>query len=418
MKVAIIGSGISGLGCAYLLSKAHDVTLFEKNKSCGGHSRTIHVSIEREAQTVTQPVDTGFIVFNKRNYPHLTGLFDYLKIPYEKSDMSFGVSIKDAWLEYTSRNIFANWTNFLKPQFLRMLFEIIRFNRLGSRFLKNPTEESLSEFLTRYGFSEWFRDYYILPMGGAIWSCSTETMLGFPARSFLRFFSNHGLLTINDQPQWYTVAGGSRTYIQRLLDTMPIRVKTSAAVTEVSKKDTQFEVLVNGKAELFDQVVFACHADQAVKIIQDKMSDEENILSAFSYQKNKVVVHQDKTFMPKRTSCWTSWVYLSRTEKDKRETMSLSYWMNNLQNFESDAPVIVTLNPDTQPDPATILDTHEFAHPIFDEAAVTAQAQIDTIQGTRGLWFCGAYQRYGFHEDGLLSAVNVARKIGVDIPWE
>ena len=418
MNIAIIGSGISGLGCAYLLSKAHDVTLFEKNKSCGGHSRTIHVSIERETQTVTQPVDTGFIVFNKRNYPHLTGLFDYLNIPYEKSDMSFGVSIKDGWLEYTSRNIFANPANFLKPQFLRMLYEILKFNRLGTRFLKNPTDETLSAFLKRNHFSDWFHDYYILPMGGAIWSCSTETMTDFPARSFLRFFANHGLLTVNDQPQWYTVTGGSRNYVQKILDEMPAKVRTGTAVTSVTQKGKKFEVLANGKAEIYDQVVFACHADQALQIIQDKTPAEQNILGAFSYQKNKLVVHQDDTFMPHRKSCWASWVYLSRSAKDKRETVSLSYWMNNLQNFESDAPIHVTLNPDARPDENTILDEHDFAHPIFDEKAVAAQGHIDDVQGVRGLWFCGAYQRYGFHEDGLLSAVNVARKIGVDIPWE
>ena len=416
MKIGIIGAGISGLGAAYLLAPDHDITVFEKNDYIGGHSRTIVVQPNEKAT----PVDTGFIVFNDWNYPNLFGLFNALEVPYIKSDMSFGVSIKKGWLEYSSNGLFAQTRNIFRPAYWKMLADIIRFNRLAPAYIEKDSSVSLGQCLDDLNMGEWFRQYYLLAMGAAIWSCPLETIMKFPAKIFLRFFKNHGLLNIVKRPQWYTVEGGSREYVKRLKASLNGQIHKSCAAKRVFiEADDKVTVMTeDGRKEVFDQVVFACHADETLALIDDPTQHEAEVLGNFKYQDNEIVVHTDESFMPVKRKCWASWIYLSETEKDTNPVVSLSYWMNNLQSLEVKEQVLVTLNPGRQPEQSKILDSHTFSHPIFDKGAIDAQQRIDLIQGKRGLWFCGAYQRYGFHEDGLLSAVNVAKAMGARIPWE
>ncbi len=415
MKIAVIGTGISGLGAAYLLNADHDITVYEKNAYLGGHSRTIEVPTGSKKT----PVDTGFIVFNNWNYPNLMGLFKELDVPYQKSDMSFGVSIDNGWLEYGSGGMFAQKRNWVRPVYYGMLADILRFNKQALNYIERDVDISLQECLDQLNMGEWFRRYYLLAMGAAIWSCPIDTIMKFPARTFLQFFKNHGLLSINNRPQWYTVTGGSQKYVARLTENFKDRIKLESGVKAVTPKDDQYCVEDElGNGELFDQVIFSCHADEALKMIDDPTSDEIDVLGSFDYQDNQIIVHSDTSFMPKEKKCWASWVYLSEGREDKSNVVSLSYWMNNLQGLDQAYPVIVTLNPGRRPQEDSILDEHTFSHPVFDLKAIKAQDKIASIQGKNGLWFCGAYQRYGFHEDGLLSAVNVAKAIGVDIPWK
>ena len=414
MKIAIIGSGISGLGAAYLLDPHHDITIYEKNNYIGGHSRTIDVTVSGK----TIPVDTGFIVFNNWNYPNLLGFFEELEVPYENSDMSFGVSVDNGWLEYSSGGLFAEKKNIFRPQFLKMLANILRFNKEALAYIDANNHATLEECLDELGMGDWFRRYYLLAMGAAIWSCPTSTMMDFPARTFLRFFKNHGLLSVNNRPQWYTVSGGSREYTRRVSEFFKDRIRLVCGAQAVLEKNGQFHLTdTNGETEIYDQIVFSSHADETLKMLKNPTDLEKEILGSFRYQNNKIIVHTDESFMPHNKKCWASWIYLNDGRTDEKDCVSLSYWMNNLQNFETDKPVLVTLNPARRPQKDLILDEHEFSHPIFDEPAIQGQDKMDSIQGARGLWFCGAYQRYGFHEDGLLSAVRVAEKMGVRIPW-
>ncbi len=414
MKIAVIGTGISGLGAAYLLHRDHDLVVYEKNHYVGGHSRTIDVPIEQG----TLAVDTGFIVFNNWNYPNLLGLFNQLEVPYQKSDMSFGVSIDNGWLEYSSGGLFAQRKNLFRPQYWRMLLDVVRFNKQALAYIEKDPAISLGDCLAQLNMSAWFKRDYILAMGAAIWSCPVETIMQFPAQTFLRFFRNHGLLSINNRPQWYTVTGGSREYIRRLTAPFKDDILLNSGAARVAQKGEQFVVTnVRGGTRLFDHVIFACHADQALAMIDQETPQERSVLSRFNYQRNEIIVHADTSFMPQCQQCWSSWVYLSEQKKDAQHGVSLSYWMNNLQNLKTDVPVIVTLNPARRPQQDLIFDEHNFTHPIFDYKAITAQSDIQSIQGKRKLWFCGAYQRYGFHEDGLLSAVNVVKAMGGNIPW-
>lgn len=416
MKIAIIGAGISGLGAAYLLARDHEITIYEKNNYAGGHSRTVDVP----GSGGPVPVDTGFIVFNNWNYPNLLGLFRALDVPYQKSDMSFGVSINDGWLEYASGGLLAQKRNLLRPQYWCMIADILRFNKNAPAYIEKSPSISLRECLDELGMGAWFRRYYILAMGASIWSCPVETILEFPARTFLQFFKNHGLLSIKNRPQWYTVTGGSREYVKKLVADFPGNVKLAMPAQRVFSSHggkVEVEDAYGGK-EIFDHVIFACHADEALEILQNPTPDQFSVMAAFRYQENRIVLHGDISFMPRRRKCWASWIYISQAREDKSAAVSLSYWMNNLQKLETEEPLIVTLNPGREPDPDLIYDRHTFSHPIFDSAAIEAQGRIPSIQGKNNIWFCGAYQRYGFHEDGLLSAVNVAKSLGADVPWE
>lgn len=415
MKIAVIGTGISGLGAAYLLHDKHDIVVYEKNAYVGGHSRTIDIPVENG----TLPVDTGFIVFNDWNYPNLLGLFNQINVPYQKSDMSFGVSINKGWLEYSSGGLFAQRKNLFRPQYWRMLLDVFKFNKQALAYIDQDPSISLGDCLEKLKMGAWFKQYYILAMGAAIWSCPVETIMKFPAQTFLRFFKNHGLLSINDRPQWYTVTGGSREYKKRLIAPFEEHILLNNGATKVVQKGKQIEVTDSrGAKRLFDHVIFACHADEALKMIDEPTTDETAILSNFQYQHNQIIVHTDTSFMPQHQQCWSSWVYLSEQKQDKSNGVSLNYWMNNLQSLDTKIPVIITLNPARRPKESLIMDEHSFSHPIFDYNAIMSQDKFDRIQGKRNYWFCGAYQRYGFHEDGLLSAVNVVKLLGGTIPWE
>lgn len=416
-KIAIIGTGISGLGAASLISPYHDITVYEKNAYIGGHSRTIEVKTNEGLI----PVDTGFIVFNERNYPHLTKLFKYLDVPVAKSDMSFGTTIADGWLEYGTRNVFgffAQTKNFFRPAYWKMIADIIKFNKNAKFYLNKNPSFTLGECLDELKLGSWFRNYYLLAMGGAIWSTPVKDMMKFPACNFIRFFENHGLLTINDHPQWYTVKGGSREYVRRLVAPFKHKILLECGAASVwREKDGVVVEDTQGNRNHYDEVVFACHADQALSLIKDTTEEENMILSAFTYQPNHAVLHSDTSFMPKRKKAWASWIYLSEETIDKSSNMCLSYWMNNLQPLKTEQSVIVTLNPCRDPKPELVHDEYIFEHPVFDETAIRGQSRIDVIQGKNKLWFCGAYQKYGFHEDGLASAVSMVEKMGITPPW-
>lgn len=416
-RIAIIGTGISGMGAASMLHPHHEITVYEKNSSIGGHSRTVNVS----TPDGSIPVDTGFIVFNKRNYPLLTKLFEHYEVPIAKSDMSFGASIEGGWLEYGTQNIgniFAQKRNLLRPKFWLMIRDVLRFNTQAKVYLEKDPSISLGACLNALGMGDWYRRYFLLPMGACIWSTPLLQIMDFPASSFLRFFENHGLLSLNDQPQWYTVQGGSREYLTRLASPFQDRIRLNCGATKVERvadgvmvHDTQ------GGSALYDQVVFACHADQALAMLPHPTSDEARVLGKFSYQPNRMVLHSDTSFMPNHKGAWASWVYLSDTKTDDKPNVSLSYWMNNLQPLATQTPMIVTLNPSREPAKALVHDAANFEHPLFDEAAIRAQAEIPTIQGADRVWFCGAYQRYGFHEDGLGSAVAMVKQMGIEPVW-
>lgn len=416
-KIAIIGTGISGLGAASLLHPHHEITVYEKNTYIGGHSRTIEV----KTQDKLIPVDTGFIVFNKHNYPLLTRLFEYLDVPIIESKMSFGASIDNGWMEYGTqslKHIFAQKINFLRPAFWKMIIDIFVFNKKGRNYLDKNPSFTLGECLSELHMGPWFRQYFLLAMGGAIWSTPLSEMLAFPVSTFARFFENHGLFTINDHPQWYTVRGGSREYVERLIAPFKERIYVGCGVKQVWRQDDKVILEdTNGQQAVYNEVIFACHADQALKLIKDPNDTEYNILSAFRYQANRAVLHSDISFMPKRKKAWASWIYLSEGKSDNNPKLSLSYWMNNLQPLQTNQPILVTLNPGREPDPKLVYNDYMFDHPVFDATAITNQFQIDKIQGTNRFWFCGAYQRYGFHEDGLASAVKMAERMGFPPVW-
>ena len=370
MKIAIIGTGIAGLGAGYIINQNHDVTFYEKNDYIGGHSRTVDITTP-DGET---SVDTGFIVFNKRNYPHLVSLFEQLDVPIVESDMSFGVSIMEGWLEYSTRSLkqtFAQKRNILRPKFLCMLADILKFHEKSLEY--RDADITLREMLDKLKLGAWFRDYFLLPMGGAIWSMPVQQMLDYPARTFIRFFDNHGLLGVNDAPQWFTVVGGSRAYVDRLTAPFKDNIKLNCGVLKVIRHETHVEIIdFEHNSTSYDQVVFACHSDQALMLNSSPTPSERQILGSLRYQDNHVVLHSDTSFMPQRKDAWSSWVYLSKKRQDKTSSMCVSYWMNNLQPLGVSTPVIVTLNPPELPKSELIYDQTVLEHPVFDQAAIEA----------------------------------------------
>ncbi|NDF12493.1 MAG: FAD-dependent oxidoreductase [Proteobacteria bacterium] len=416
MKLAVVGSGIAGMGAAWLLRRKYDVTVYEKNDYIGGHSRTIQVNYDNKPISV----DTGFIVFNHKNYPNLTQLFKHLGVAVEKSDMSFGVSINGGQLEYSGVNaggLLAQKANLFKPDFYKLLLDILKFNRNAAAILKRDENPTLGEYLTQMGMSDWFRKYYILPMGGAIWSTPLEEMLDYPAKTFIQFFEEHGLLTVSDQPQWYTVKGGSKEYIKKL--TMPYKdnIQLKCGVKDITRKETKIVVTdTNGDKADYDHVVIAAHGDQALAMLKDADAAEKQILSSFKYKKNTVVVHRDPSLMPKRKAAWASWIYLAN-EGDSGDKLAVTYWMNKLQNIDMKHPLFVTMNPPHAPAEELTFDTFNFEHPVYDMKAIDAQKNLAKIQGKRNTWFVGSYLKYGFHEDAFTSALEVAKELGATPPW-
>ncbi len=410
-RVAIVGTGIAGLTTAHLLAPRFDVTVFEARERLGGHTHTIDVPSARG----TTAVDTGFIVFNDRNYPHFTALMDELGVASQPSDMSFSVSCQRTGLEYngTSANtLFAQRRNLFRPRFLFMLRDILRFAKDARALLATPGDElPLGAFLERHGYSRSFREHYLLPMGAAVWSTSPERMLGFPARLFLRFFEHHGFLDVSGRPQWRTIRGGSREYIGPLSARFANRIRLGAAVEAVRRHDEYVELDVRGcDRERFDHVVLACHSDQALRMLSDASATERMILGAIPYQENRVILHRDAQVMPRTPRAWASWN--TTIPQEAAEHVTVSYFMNRLQNLPEDEPFFVTLNP-TQPiEDRHVLRELRYDHPLFTPESVAAQARYAEIGGVRRTHFCGAYWRHGFHEDGVWSALRVAADFG------
>jgi predicted NAD/FAD-binding protein len=417
LKIAVVGAGISGLGAAWLLSRRHDVVLYESGDRLGGHARTVDVP----GPNGPTSVDTGFIVFNKVNYPHLTALFAHLGVVAKKSDMSFAVSVDGGAVEYGSKTInaaLAQRANLLRPAFWRMVRDIIAFNRNALAVAQRDPTMTVESLIKHQGLGEWFTHYYLLPMSGAIWSTPREQMRAFPALALARFFENHGLLSLNGQHQWWTVAGGSRQYVDRMAATMSADIRLNAPVHRVERGGDGVTIYAGGQqAERFDQVVFACHSDQALNMLADADLPERRILERVRFQPNLVVLHTDESQMPTRRACWSSWVYQASSTSNEN-TASVTYWMNRLQGISKDTPLFVTLNPIKPIPEHLILDQHVCHHPQFDIHALAAQSELPSMQGRRGTWYCGAWTRNGFHEDGLASAVTVAERLGVTPPWQ
>jgi uncharacterized protein len=416
-KIAIIGTGISGLGAAYLLQHRHDITVYEKEARLGGHARTVTVDYDG----VPIAVDTGFIVFNYRNYPYLTGLFHHLDVPVIKSDMSLGLSLQQGAFEWGCQGlnaVFGQRSNLIKPRFWGMIRDIFRFNRQAKTLVAQHPTLSLGGLLDLLHMGNDFRHRFLLPTAGAIWSSSPEQILEFPAASFITFFDNHGLLTINDQPQWYTVQGGSKEYISRISASFADRIRLSSPVAEVRRSEEGIWVTTHaGDTERYDEVVIASHSDQALRMLATPTAEETRVLSDMPYQNNRAYLHRDPSFMPQRKACWASWNYLSDSLIDERARITLTYWMNRLQQIDNATPLFVTLNPPTLPKQELIFDEVMFEHPVYHQEMIAAQQQFPALQGKDRIWFCGAYQRYGFHEDGLHSAVKVAEALGCDVTW-
>jgi len=417
LRIAVVGAGIAGLGAAWLLSRKHEVVLFEAGDRLGGHARTVDVP----GPNGPIPVDTGFIVFNHVNYPHLTGLFRHLDVATNKSDMSFAVSVDNGAIEYGCKNVsaaLAQRANALRPAFWRMVRDIMVFNRTALAVAQRDPRMTIEDLIRYQGLGEWFTRYYLLPLSGAIWSTPREQMRNFPALALARFFENHGLLSLNGQHQWWTVDSGSREYVSRMVATMQAEVRLKSPVIAVERNDGGVTVHAAGAlAERFDQVVFACHSDQTLRMLADVSLPERRVLERVRYTPNCAILHTDASQMPKRRACWSSWVYQA-SSKTSEEAASVTYWMNSLQGIPENTPLFVTLNP-TRPIPEDkILDEHICHHPQLDLHALAAQAELPSVQGRRGTWFCGAWTRNGFHEDGLASAVAVAERLGATPPWQ
>ena len=415
-RIAIVGTGISGLGAAYLLNPHHEITVYEKAPRIGGHSRTMTVDYDGKAI----PVDTGFIVFNPKNYPNLTALFRHLDVPVHKSDMTFAATIGDGWLEWGAKNldsVFGQRRNMLRPRFGKMLRDVMHFNAQALQTVQRHPHLTLDGLMRRMELGDWFKRYYLLPMSGAIWSCPPCEMMSFPASTLVNFFANHHLLSASGQPQWYTVTGGSQEYVRRLTSSFAGRVRTNCAATIITRNNGKAQIRdVQGGFAEYDQIVLAGHADEMLKLLADPSSEERESLSAFRYQKNRAVLHRDTSVMPRRKRCWASWVYASDGASND-PAISVTYWMNRLQGIDDRRPLFVTLNPSREIAKETIFDVHDFDHPVFDHAAIAAQSKVAALQGVRGTWFAGAHLRHGFHEDGLSSAVAIAEKMGIPVPW-
>jgi predicted NAD/FAD-binding protein len=408
-RIAVIGGGISGMAAAHLLAPRHAVVLFEAERRLGGHARTVIAGKRGD-----QPVDTGFIVFNKVNYPNLVSLFDALDVPIAPSSMSFGASIDGGRIEYGLKDlnaVFAQRTNLLRPRFLGMMRDVLRFNARALEIARDPAM-TVREFLAQLGTGAWFRDFYLLPLTGAIWSTPTEDVLDFPAEALIRFFKNHALLSHTGQHKWFTVQGGSVEYVRRLQQLMiraGVELRLGAQVAAVRRSENGVMVrAAGGSWETFDQVVFATHSDDSLAMLADPSPAERAALSAVRYQPNQAVLHADPSVMPRRRAAWASWVYTEEAGKaDGR--IDLTYWMNSLQPIPEDDPLFVTLNATRPINERLIHDVVTFRHPVYDLAALAAQDRIRAMNGERATWFCGAWMRNGFHEDGFASALDVVQ---------
>ena len=414
MKIGVIGSGVSGLVSALTLQEKFEVSLFEKNSKLGGHSNT--VTIEQENNKYS--VETGFIVLNDKNYPIFTSLLKHLNIGVNNSSMSFSVSVDKGQFEYSSSYIglLGQTKNIIDPKYWGMLRDINYFYTNALRDVKDcPDNETLGQFLKRFNYSNKFIDYHLVPMTASIWSCPTKSILNFPIKSLLVFFENHKLLNIYNRPKWSTVNKGSREYVKKIQSLLKGKIYTNAKVNKISKSKEGIRVHYQDGIKTFDKVILACHADQSSEILIENFSEEANLLKDFKYQKNTSILHSDINFMPKRKSVWSSWNYI--TETGNSGNLSITYWMNELQGLNSPKPILLSLNPKILPNPDLIYGQYSYSHPILDNNAINIQKKLSSIQGKNNLWFCGAWTGFGFHEDGVKSAVEIANSHNIYLPW-
>ena len=414
MKIGVIGSGVSGLVSALTLQEKFEVSLFEKNSKLGGHSNT--VTIEQENNKYS--VETGFIVLNDKNYPIFTSLLKHLNIGVNNSSMSFSVSVDKGQFEYSSSYIglLGQTKNIIDPKYWGMLRDINYFYTNALKDVKDcPDNETLGQFLKRFNYSNKFIDYHLVPMTASIWSCPTKSILNFPIKSLLVFFENHKLLNIYNRPKWSTVNKGSREYVKKIQSLLKGKIYTNTKVNKISKSKEGIRVHYQDGIKTFDKVILACHADQSSEILNEHFSEEANLLKDFKYQKNTSILHSDINFMPKRKSVWSSWNYI--TETGNSGNLSITYWMNELQGISSPKPILLSLNPKILPNPDLIYGQYSYSHPILDNNAINIQKKLSSIQGKNNLWFCGAWTGFGFHEDGVKSAVEIANSHDIDLPW-
>lgn len=419
MRVAVIGSGISGNSVAWALSDLHDVVLYEKRLRPGGHSAT--ADIDYEGTQIS--VDTGFIVFNELNYPNFTALLDHLNVASEISDMSFALSAEHGKLEWSGDNLntlFAQRKNLFSPRFLKMIRDIIRFNKNAAIDLKEGRVGTLclGDYLVQQRYSQGFINDYLLAMGAAIWSTPINEMRNYPAETFISFFDNHRLLSF-DRTLWRTISGGSRNYVERLLKPLEGKIRLGTPVVSIKRENDKVIVFdSSGNEDTFDHVVLASHTDQSLAMLSDASAEEREILGDIRYRPNDVYLHRDENLMPKNKRVWASWNYLSDRKDGETQDVTVSYWMNRLQNIDRTKPIFVTLNPFEQPREEKVFAKYTYDHPQFDAKALAAKKRLKEIQGTRNTWYCGAWKGHGFHEDGLSSGLDVAQALGASIPWK
>ncbi len=422
MKIAIVGSGISGLAVAHALHGHADITLFEAGSYFGGHTHTVDITLPTPRGSVTHGVDTGFLVFNERTYPQLIQLFAELGVKTSKSDMSFSVQAPGSrpgqvleWSGSSLNTVFAQRANLLNPPFLRMLRDVLRFNQLATRIAAQGLElelmQPLARFLTEHRFSDEFRDWYLLPMLGCIWSCPTDQMLQFPVATMIRFCHNHGLIQVTNRPQWWTVDGGARHYVDKIVARLSDR-RLNTPVQRIARDAQGVSITSRDQTERFDKVVLACHSDQALAMLAAPSAQERGALGAIRYQQNQAVLHTDASVLPKNQRAWAAWNYQRPRTPDASQTnarVCLHYLLNRLQPLPFAQPVLVSLNPVCDIDTSQVHGLFDYAHPVFDVAAIEAQRQVPGLQGLQHSYFCGAWTGYGFHEDGLKSGLAVAQ---------
>ena len=419
LDIAVVGTGVAGLSAAWLLQAHHNVTVYEKNPRLGGHANTVEV-VTAEGRV---PIDTGFIVYNERNYPNLTALFAHLEVPTAESDMSFGASLDGGGFEYAGNNLnslLGQRSNLVKPRFWRMVAELARFWREAPDFLADPAaaDISLGEYLRRASHGEDFARDHLLPMGAAIWSTTAEEIRSYPAAAFIRFFESHGLLNLADRPRWRTVCGGSQEYVRRISAPFRDRVRFGG-VRGIERGDAGVRVVdAEGRIHTHDHVVLACHCDEALALLRDADGPERELLGSWRYTSNRAVLHDDPSLMPRRRRVWSSWNFIDDGQGATDTALTVTYWMNRLQALETARQFFVTLNPSAEPPPEHIFATFDYTHPYFDAAALRSQRRLWSLQGRRRTWFCGSYFGFGFHEDALQSGLAVAEELGGGVrPW-
>ena len=426
-RIAIVGSGIAGLAVAHALQGRADITLFEAGHYFGGHTHTVDITLPTPGGPVTHGVDTGFLVFNERTYPNLIQLFADLGVETAKSDMSFSVKVPGAggragvleWSGSSLNSVFAQRKNLISVKFLRMLRDIMRFNRITTDIANAHAEaallQPLADFLKVHGFSDEFRDWYFLPMMGCIWSCPTDQMLQFPVATMIRFCYNHGLIQVANRPQWWTVTGGARNYVEKIVTQIPDK-RLNTPVRLVERSTDGVRIITDSSAERFDKVVLAAHSDESLAMLQHASDAEQRVLGAIRYQPNRAVLHTDASVLPAKKLAWAAWNY-ERAQQTDRESaqVCLHYLLNMLQPLPFAQPVVVSLNPVREIARNHIMGEFDYAHPVFDLAAIRAQGELPQLQGQQNTYFCGAWTGYGFHEDGLKSGLGVARQLLADI---